>query len=455
MLNADKTEVVGRYTISVDADINPFPLLQLLKGTDKENISAILKQLGYLSVVVNEVEVASGDLVKNIITIHSNFADGLALVQIYGEKIILGQLSLGGVYDFDALIDVIGSLTATAATDGGIDIGGLIETLLGYCDFSNLAENGFTFRISKLPEILTPLLGDLAGTLGGVLSGFWKNAEYINIKLKTPEYGVVNDENKVTDISKLSAYNSTGSDALVSEVTDITIDDILSESDVAPGFNSTFKMKGKPFGSSDEVEFDGYIIGHSKIDMTVSGEQEVTFYVAPANDGAQLVNTIAGFVTLPDGIPFFGVQAVTKSVKVIAFDEDATIKLYSSKNKEAFTQLTIDIGTAVSGTKDLTDYIIGEGSNLSFSTPYVVYNAVINSKEYTFKTLLKDWKYQLLDSTGQDVTELYMTEEGKTMLQVRKISFLDSIPVGKYILRSSYGDYICDIEITITNSKLN
>ena len=113
------------YTIDVDVDINPFELLAILDAVEKnedgsmavdmskEEIIDMIKKVGYISVQVNEVG-ADNAVIQNILTLYYNSGDyAIAALQSH-PALSVARLGLGGVYDIDALIDVIGMLTAPA-----------------------------------------------------------------------------------------------------------------------------------------------------------------------------------------------------------------------------------------------------------------------------------------------------------------------------------------------------
>lgn len=73
----------------------------------------ILDKVGYLNITVNEVN-ATGEVVGNILTFYLNGADGYAVItaNVYSTKDNVlagtdGVIELGGVYDFEALVDYI------------------------------------------------------------------------------------------------------------------------------------------------------------------------------------------------------------------------------------------------------------------------------------------------------------------------------------------------------------
>lgn len=73
----------------------------------------ILDKVGYLNITVNEVN-ATGEVVGNILTFYLNGADGYAVItaNVYSTtgNVLAGEdgvIELGGVYDFEALVDYI------------------------------------------------------------------------------------------------------------------------------------------------------------------------------------------------------------------------------------------------------------------------------------------------------------------------------------------------------------
>lgn len=73
----------------------------------------ILDKVGYLNITVNEVNEA-GEVVRNILTFYLNGADGYAVItaNVYSTagNVLAGEdgvIELGGVYDFEALVDYI------------------------------------------------------------------------------------------------------------------------------------------------------------------------------------------------------------------------------------------------------------------------------------------------------------------------------------------------------------
>lgn len=309
------------YDIFVQSDINPFYLLQLIGDTSKENILATLKQLGYFHLEVNETTVGSEG---NIITIHSNFADGFAVVQfdVYNVEVlsINAPLALGGVYDFDALIDVIGMLTAkdeaaASADEGGIDFMAILKEIVNFIHFDNLAENGLVLDINSIFTTVLKAVNSLAVVAANSLTG---GNNTIAIKLDTPVYGNVKAEDYIS-YGELKPYQMQGGytlnkDRYVKQVVgmadgvEMHVDPKTGSYIGTDGLNKAYKFKGIDV-NGEEVEFYGYIMTYIPVGEPVDGKQKVTMYVAQASEMIQGLDGLAGFgLALPSTAPLMGVM---------------------------------------------------------------------------------------------------------------------------------------------------
>lgn len=121
------------YEVSVDMNLDPFAALDMLSLVADAELSSdndadvdayfdehfastmvgILDKVGYLNITVNEVNEA-GEVVGNILTFYLNGADGYAVItaNVYStaDNVLAGKdgvIQLGGVYDFEALVDYI------------------------------------------------------------------------------------------------------------------------------------------------------------------------------------------------------------------------------------------------------------------------------------------------------------------------------------------------------------
>ena len=213
---AEGSPVVNHtYTIDVDVDINPFELLAIVdaikpetvgEGEDattqikvdmsKEEIIDMIKKVGYISVQVNEVG-ADNAVIQNILTLYYNSGDyAIAALQSH-PALSAARLGLGGVYDIDALIDVIGMLTAPAGgaadpqegSDSGFDIMGLLETVMGYIDLDNIAADGVTIDFAGLvPEIVKLIMPEGNAMAEGAVKDIL-GSDSLNIKFGAFNFG--------------------------------------------------------------------------------------------------------------------------------------------------------------------------------------------------------------------------------------------------------------------------
>jgi len=151
--------------------------------------------MGYFHLQIDELQ-ADGQVKNNVITIRTKSEEGFAVISVNpypGKMLVSLPLGIGGVYNFDALIDVIGMLTAlqgaTATADGGINIGALLSQIMGYIHADDIATNGVTIDLKALVHGLLPALGvALDDTLGGIVDAVL-GSDSMNIKLATPTFG--------------------------------------------------------------------------------------------------------------------------------------------------------------------------------------------------------------------------------------------------------------------------
>lgn len=355
--------VDGDYTIDVDIDINPFELLAIVDALEKnedgsmavnmssDEIVDMLTKLGYINVTVDEVG-EDGSLVRNILTIHSNFEEGRVIAQLYGESIIIYDVAVGGVFEFDALVGFISDLTSGAITQAEGDETtteepSVIDTILGYAEGVlaltnfNVFEEGFDFNTAAAEVAANGLVIDMTGimdfidtitdvdadialgfTLRDLLPDLWKDSETMTIKVQSVGFG--NAVRK--DTAEISAMQSSPSEALVSEITGIEglPTAVVDDAGIPVGMDNAYTMTGTSIATGETVEFEGYILGYSGLDITQTGEQQVTFYVAAANSGSGLIGMLTGMIDLT-GYPVFGVYEYTATIELLAGDPDAEV----------------------------------------------------------------------------------------------------------------------------------
>ena len=379
-------QVVGRYDIDVDIDLDIFPLIPALldcvkvtideeTGTSTptgfvvddaklEGIISAVKEMGYISIEVNELNLDDNSLKKNILTIHSNFEEGNAIVQLYGESIIIISVGVGGTYDFEALGDYIVDMVGGAVTqaegstcehvdengDGicdkcnekmPLDIMALIGDILALTNLNtadiegslaNINANGFTIKMSGLMDVIDTVMDvdadvALGMTLRDLLPDLWKEADTLTIKVETALENIYGTAVK-KDTAELYAMKSSPSKALVSEITSIEglPTDILDASGIIAGLDQAYTMKGISIATGEEIEFEGYIVGVAGIDPATAGKQTARLYVAPENAGSSLIGMLAGTLDL-SAYPVFGLYEYEVEVNVVVPTEDSEVTL--------------------------------------------------------------------------------------------------------------------------------
>ena len=463
--------VTGRYDIDVDIDIDIFPLLGLLDFvTSNENLADLkigfnvddpakivemVKQMGGISVEVNELNLdAEGTFKKNIITLYSDFASGEAIVQIYGERIVIYDVALGGVYDFDAIASYIMNAFAgaeeqpeepaaesTALDLGGIDIMGLLNKILALTNLDtsdiagsleNISANGFNIKMSGLMDVVDTIIdvdSDIAMgmTLRDLLPALWKSADTMNIKVESVGFGTAT----VRPVEEIAAvkYDSTPS-ALISEVTDIGVQEVLYGS-LATGIDTMYTMKGTSMLTGEEVEFKGYILGFegAGIDFSKPGKQTVTAYIAAENSGDGLIGMLKDMLDLT-GYPIFGLYA--KEVTFDILTDDSTVESASLLDADGNVVETISHAYApeakagMQAPFELLDkYVSGAGYVVRFQITYKGETFSFNMTKDEFNAGLK-----ILDGNGQDITATALDASGDIILAA-----------GNYQIQVTYGGW--------------
>ena len=358
------------YTIDVDVDINPFELLAIVdalkpetvgEGEDattqikvdmsKEEIIDMIKKVGYISVQVNEVG-ADNAVIQNILTLYYNSGDyAVAALQSH-PALSVARLGLGGVYDIDALIDVIGMLTAPAGgasepqqgSDSGFDfdkIIGIVETVMGYIDLDNIAADGVTIDFAGLvPEIVKLIMPEGNATVEGAVMDVL-GSDSLNIKFGAFNFG----KSEKTEAKDLIANLRLGSNEYTNSsltenhgnyIVDITGAPGLSDGDkIGLGSDITSGMTLSNVGYEGIYLFNGTDIdGNAAVtsgiimdvigfDPNAPGEQTVTVYVGVVTDFYFALETINGLGVLETPIvldpmwPLFGVLRYDATIEVV------------------------------------------------------------------------------------------------------------------------------------------
>lgn len=356
--------VAHNYTIEVQSDIDAFALLNLINNTSKENILSVLKSLGYFHLEINEV-FENKDPV-NVIALHSKFDEGFAVVNVNAYKAVLYQVGLGGVYNFDALIDVIGML-GEGNDDGGsgeenkIDFNKIINTVkdvIGFFTFDNINENGVTVELKNLVYMICDMVGiDTSDSMTSLGLGAIIGSDSMNIKLSTPTFGTctaVETDTLVCGIRAASAL-SAGKNDFIKEIK--SLDGFSGKMLQGEGnfvkfssdlqFDKAFPITGINL-KGEEVITSGFIMGAKGLDINKPGKQNVTLYIAIANDMLDFAR--AGF-SFGDLIPLSGALKFETEIEVIAFNKDAEVSVTNIKeveqkdivgNKKVFDLIRVD-----------------------------------------------------------------------------------------------------------------
>ena len=480
--------VTGRYDIDVDIDLDIFPLIPAIldcvtTGPDEngnmmpngfvvddeklEGIISAVKEMGYISIEVNELNLdAEGTFKKNILTIYSDFAEGNAIVQLNGEMIIIIPVAMGGVFDFDALAgfiaDAIGGTVAQAeegteegGEETGLDIMALLGDIFGLTNFNVFAEdfdfeaaaadvvaNGLTLRMSGLMDVIdqiTDVDADVAlgMSLRDLLPALWKNAETMTIKIESAGFG-----NAVrVDQADLSAVknDSTPSNGLVSEVTDIDIQKVVIGS-LNMGLDYTYTLTGTDF-NGEEVEFEGYILGYANgtsLDFTQAGEQTVTLYVAAGNVGESLIGMLTGMIDLT-GYPVFGIYTIDVTFDVLSsesvLDDTAIIGANNTADETYnFSYSALSTSSMKTPFELLRAYRSGVGYTVGFQITYEGANYVFYMDQTAFNA-----NYKILNDDGTDITATAVNESGDIVL-----------PAGNYKIQLAHNGWTAEANLAVS-----
>ena len=471
------------YKIDVDINLDIFqlidPLLDCVTVTvdaetgssspsgfvvTEEKLTALMdaiSKLGYISIEVNEMPLDGGadaQPVKNVLTIHSNFDEGNALVQLFSEKlsviIVSADVALGGVYDFDALAGFIfdslsGAITQAEGEEGGINVMGLITSLLGLSNLdindiegslADINANGFSLTMSGLVDTLAANGLDLSVAADAV-PGLWHNAETMTIKISTPLeniYGSAVKKN-TADLAAVK-YNSTASSALVSDVKTIDINSTISGMP-SIGMDVTYNMTGTPIGGGDPVSFEGYIVGISGLDISTPGTKTATLYVAPTSLGESLVSLLADFVDLDmSKYPVFGIIEVPYEFEVITQDVISDAKVIGSKDT---VTTEYDFSYSLQSTGSMkTPFELLRKSRRDYGGYTVGFSFKYNGQDITYYLLESQLSFSILDENGTAVSNAINADGDIT------------VEAGNYILRVQYGSLYADIDFNVSTVSI-
>ena len=134
-----ESNIDNTYVLDIDVDVNPFVALGLLDyvsttggvmtgdlkfsfgGFGPSDIVAMLEDAGYIHISLDKYAGTDTDAdpVRNLFTLHYDSAEGKAVVSVATNEVTVGEqdlaLAAGGVYDIDALAQVVDMLIKNAA----------------------------------------------------------------------------------------------------------------------------------------------------------------------------------------------------------------------------------------------------------------------------------------------------------------------------------------------------
>ena len=490
---AEGSPVVNHtYTIDVDVDINPFELLAILdavkpetvgEGEDattqikvdmsKEEIIDMIKKVGYISVQVNEVG-ADNAVIQNILTLYYNSGDyAIAALQSH-PALSVARLGLGGVYDIDSLIDVIGMLTAPAGgaadpqegSDSGFDIMGLLETVMGYIDLDNIAADGVTIDFAGLvPEIVKLIMPEGNAMAEGAVMDIL-GSDSLNIKFGAFNFG----KSEKTEAKDLIANLRLGSNEYTNSSLTENHDNYIVEITGAPGLNDgteipvgsaittnmTVANIGKEVFLFNGTDIDGNAAVTSGIIMDVigfdpnaPGEQTVTVYVGVVTDFYFALETINGLgvletpITLDPMWPLFGVLRYDATIEVVdpmANYEPAMgigYDLYGTYTGD-ITSININVGQAwTAGSAEGTWGMPLDGIYI-FIALRTGDDTTTDKILFTAEDMVNPSMIRITDSAGNDITDEVIAANGVIN------------DAGTYTLLLCKGGYGAEIEIIVS-----
>lgn len=335
-----KNGAVDILTYSIDADINPFVLFD---GLTLDSI----KKLGYVNLTVN------GSDGVNLLTVHSNFADGCLYLNMkgYGSSFMIKNFNIGGRLDFDALMDTItilggGKVEVNSVADVSSEDNLIIDILkivFNSINLDNIAEDGVVIDVSKanVDKIFSYIdLGDsAANTAAPIIVATMLFGDSQTMAIKVNQDGFVYggcekievsqidfsafDANDIIGVQEPEIYNSIKKQYEYGEAFTNGITWSPEDGDDA----NTFKIKGIDASGKTNYNLKGVYMG-STYDPYKIGKQKVRVYFGSNN----LFNTMSGVSSsfikklIADSpmIPINGVQYVEYEVEVLDKIDNST-----------------------------------------------------------------------------------------------------------------------------------
>ena len=488
-----------KYKIALGVDMNIFELLPLLDYVsttggvmtgdlqfafnvdDPAEIVAMAEKLGYFNLTVDEVNIEDDSLVKNLITIHSNFEEGIAIVALNLPNInymLDINLQLGGVYDFNGLADVIAGLIdnasgaaseagtddATETSDGIMDI---ITSVLACIDMDNIATDGVTIDAEQLVnDVLADLVTD-AAMREAVLN--FIGSDVLNIKA-VAGFQTCTDESKVvtTDlISWIGTYIDEEGTAVTKEQGEYIVE--VTGMDERAAFPEDGNAEdgivrypeGQMFGfaqynnydrripligktlSGEEITFYGYIVGTNMpggLYPEAGTYENPVFYIGLSNEFDTTIGALqmAGLLTIEQGWPVSGIIPFQYegTIEIVALSEGATTTNSLDGSPSAPKTETTVGSTAFTG-------MIGSNSQV------ITVTVTDDANDLTWSKTMKNTGWAVFDAEGNDVSD--------TAIEYKKgpIALLDKYlwkEAGTFELVIYVGTLSLEYQVTVTEA---
>ena len=328
------------YVADIVLDVDPFalmPMFDLVKGNkpmpdgtevaegfklefvDFEigDIIAMLENLGYIHISVDEVKSASDPTpVKNLFTLHYDSAEGKAVISAATNEVGGEQLALGGVYDVEALAKVVDKLIKDAATSAAeappVHDHGEADHNGNYaCDRNDNMVCDETGEIINTEGLIEKIVGVLAESLGidmedveGYLNGIGTN-------------GIVIGFEPILDYTETLLADLTDLDTVTVGSLRGTVEELIASDSL------TFKVPAKAFsyGTVTKADYVGYedLLYNLREDETfTSGDAYVSEITSiDTADGSQVE---AGDIVNVTGKGFDGETVETTGVVMYVID---------------------------------------------------------------------------------------------------------------------------------------
>lgn len=476
------------YDIVVEADINPFPLLNLLNlsfkseadiAKNKQAVLDIFGDLGYFRLTVDEVTPGaptnSTDYPGNVLTLFfdmsaeqaiyvnldaGDITNGLAVSMVLKNPLynnLASRLTVSQLYDMIApMLLPDGATTAAEGEDGGLDIMGLLGDIIALVDVDimNMEKNGVTVDMLGLTKMLAELVapGDdtTAAALEAILNTGKANmivnlnnrdeafqAAYLNFKLDTPVFGECNKDFAATDVVNGGLVTFEG--VTTKYFNEITKVDRLDNSDITLLQNFNGSNIGDYLPAADDGKFyeiEGTSIdgtteqkGYAKVmgfkgDLSVPGKTTITLIMGISSD----IYGLLDFMGMD--LPLFGALEYDIEVEVEAFNPDYTVTL--DNVLEPTTDINGEKVNLINVGESIYDNVLANADN--------ALSLVINGKKYA--VTVNDISKIVNTVTGVDVTQQFasgvITEKGLYNVTYEYCGYSASIKVLVEDLKPTY-----------------